>query len=246
MKSTRSPTEFDQKNRDVTSIPVVEPSTDLLKDKRCTTKRNRCLKRPDRESTEAIQRYFHDDTETKNTKSHCQPKGGKNTSKCCTTRSPWRSTSTSPQQLKEFKIRNIGFLRQRQMQKEELSNHSINDPTLLKRKKKRMQTIARRAPGKKEHGDIPRNQQIRQREGQQFGGNDEKDNHLRATKNTTSQLTRKQVAGSTKGRQQTCRQLRQDRGPTCKQLLSSSSTLDQTQWKTSNWNSEHSSSPDDW
>ena len=34
----------------------------------------------------------------------------------------------------------------------------------------------------------------------------------------TTQLTRKQVGGSTKGRGETCRQLRQDRGPTCKQL----------------------------
>ena len=90
MKSTQSPTEFDQNNRDVTSIPgyvikkkkVVEPSTDLLKDKRCTTRRNRYFKRPDRESTEAIQRYFHDGTETKNTESHCQPWSGKNTHPC--------------------------------------------------------------------------------------------------------------------------------------------------------------------
>ena len=46
-QSTRNPTEFDQNNRDVTSIPgaVVEQSTELLKDKRCTTMRNRCLKK---------------------------------------------------------------------------------------------------------------------------------------------------------------------------------------------------------
>ena len=38
---------------------VVVPNTDLLNDTRCTSRRNRCLKRPDRESTDAIQRYFH-------------------------------------------------------------------------------------------------------------------------------------------------------------------------------------------
>ena len=50
VQSTRSPTEFDQNNRDVTSIPgyvikkteAVETSTELLKDKRCTTMRNKC------------------------------------------------------------------------------------------------------------------------------------------------------------------------------------------------------------
>ena len=39
----------------------------------------------------------------------------------------------------------------------------------------------------------------------------EKDNNLRATKNTTTQLTRKQVGGSTNSRGETCKQLRQDR-----------------------------------
>ena len=34
----------------------------------------------------------------------------------------------------------------------------------------------------------------------------------------TTQLNRKQVGGSTEGRGETCRQLRQDRGPTGKQL----------------------------
>ena len=44
----------------------------------------------------------------------------------------WRSISTSQHEQRKFKNRNVGFLRQ--MQKEDLSNHSINDPTLLKRK----------------------------------------------------------------------------------------------------------------
>ena len=48
--------------------------------------------------------------------------------------------------------------------------------------------------------------------------NSEKDTNLRTTKNLTTWLTLKQVGGSTKGRRKTCRQIRQDRGPTCKQL----------------------------
>ena len=38
---------------------------DFLKDKRCITRRDRCLKRPDRESTEATQRYLRDGTPAK-------------------------------------------------------------------------------------------------------------------------------------------------------------------------------------
>ena len=74
MKSTRSPTEFDQNNRDVTSIPGyvmkktenVEFSTMLLKDKRCTTRRSKCLRKPDSENTEAILQYSQDGTSMKN------------------------------------------------------------------------------------------------------------------------------------------------------------------------------------
>ena len=44
MKSSRSPTEFEQNNCDVTlrRTAVAVPNPDLLKDKRCITRRNRC------------------------------------------------------------------------------------------------------------------------------------------------------------------------------------------------------------
>ena len=73
-----------------------------------------------------------------------------------------------------------------------------------------MQTIARRAPGKdpRRIQSLPRSQQVRQRKGQQFEGNEEYD----------YVVDPEQVGGSTKGRGETCRQLRQDRGPTCRQL----------------------------
>ena len=59
-----------------------------------------------------------------------------------------------------------------------------------------------------EYRTIPRSQQITQRKGQPFEGNEEYD----------YAVTLKQVVGSTRGRGETCRQLRQGRGPTCRQL----------------------------
>ena len=56
---------------------VVEWSMDLLKDKRCITRRDGCLKRPDRESTDATQRYLRNGTPANCTESHCQTSGGK-------------------------------------------------------------------------------------------------------------------------------------------------------------------------
>ena len=55
---------------------------------------------------------------------------------------------------------------------------------------------------------IPRSQQVRQRKGHQFEGNEAYD----------YAVDPKQVGGSTKGRGETCRQIRQDHKPTCKQL----------------------------
>ena len=95
----------DLADRDATSFldvwsrktAFVEPSTDFLQRQRCATRRNRCLERPVRESTDAIQlsRWY-----------------ARKTTEYCTTGQPGRSTSTSPQELREFKIRSIGFLRQ--------------------------------------------------------------------------------------------------------------------------------------
>ena len=82
---------------------VVEPNTDLPKDKGCTTRRIRCWKRPVSKSTDATQRYFHDGTPVNRTETRCMPSGGEKDTKCCTTESPWRSTSTSQQELRELK-----------------------------------------------------------------------------------------------------------------------------------------------
>ena len=124
------------------------------------------------ESTETTQQYCHDGTATKITESHRQPSRGKNPTKYCTTGSPWRSTSTPLQELKEFKIRNIGFL-----------------------------------------------QQVQKEEGQQIEGNEEYDFAVDLETG--------------------CRFYRQSRA-NLQTASSSSSTCDQTQWKTRIWNSQHS------
>ena len=88
---------------------VVEPSTELPKDKICTTMPNKCFKRPDRESMETIQRYSHDSTLVTNTESHNLTSEGENTTSYCTTGSPWRSTSTQLQDPNEFRLQRNEF-----------------------------------------------------------------------------------------------------------------------------------------
>ena len=133
MKSMRSPTEFDQNNRDVTSISGYV----IKKNITCTSMRSKCLRKPDRESTKATLQFFQDGTPVKNTGSHCLTSDGENTTSHCTKGSPWRSTSTRLRELKECRLRIIGFLQQ--VLKEELSIHSIKD---LGSSEKRVQTIA--------------------------------------------------------------------------------------------------------
>ena len=124
------------------------------------------------------------------------------------------------------------------MQMEELSNHLINDPTLLKRKENAndCMTSTWQGPEKNTEPFIPRSQQVRQRKGQQVEGNEEYD--YAVDPNTGWRFY--------KGSRENCRQLRRDRGPICRQLRHRRQSGTKTPWKTSNWNSQHSSSPDDW
>ena len=110
----------------------MELRTVLLKDRICTSKRSKCKRKPDRENTEAILQYSQDGTTMKNTRSHFLTSDGENTTSYCTTSSPWRHNSERLRELKEFRLRIIVSLQQ--SPKEELSFHSINDPTLLKQK----------------------------------------------------------------------------------------------------------------
>ena len=87
-----------------------------------------------------------------------------------------------------------------------------------------------------EYRAIPRSQQIRQRKGQQFEGNEEYDYAV------DPKTGWRFYKGSLGNLQTTSSGSRAD----LQTASSSSSTWDQTQWKTSNWNSQHSSSPDKW
>ena len=86
------------------------------------------------------------------------------------------------------------------MQKEELSNHSINVPTLLKRTENANDctTSTWQEPNKNSETFLAVKKK-RQRKGQQIEGNEEYD-------------------CAVQGRGETCRHLRQDGGPTCRQL----------------------------
>ena len=101
MQSTRSPTEFDQNNRDVTSIHgyVIEKNSSRGA-KRGVSERQKMYhhakqilkKGPTGKALRAIVRYSHDGMPVRNTESHCMPSGGEKTTLYCTTGSPWRST----------------------------------------------------------------------------------------------------------------------------------------------------------
>ena len=87
-----------------------------------------------------------------------------------------------------------------------------------------------------EYRTIPRSQQLRQRKGQQFEGNEEYD--YAVDPKTVWRFHR----GSRWNLQTTSSRSRAN----LQTASSSSSKWDQTHWKTSKWNSQHSSSPDDW
>ena len=175
-------------------------------------------KKPDRENTDAIQRYFHDGTPTKNTETHCQPQGGKNTTQCCTTESPWRSTSTPLEELKEFKILNIDWIIT-------ANSERSTQQSQAKRECKRLhdEHLART---QQEYRAILRSQQKRKRKGQHFEGNEEYDN---AVDPKTSWVFYKQSRGNLQTTSSGSRANLQT-------ASSSSPTWDQTKRKTSTWN----------
>ena len=116
MKSSRSPTEFDQKNRDVTSIPgnVIKKNSSRgakhgpsERQKMYYQAKQMLKKKHVSKSTNATQRYFHDGTPVNRTEIRCIPSGGEKNTESRSTESQWRSTSTAQQELKEFKIRSI-------------------------------------------------------------------------------------------------------------------------------------------
>ena len=121
---------------------AVEPSTDLLKDKRCTTRQNKCSKKPVSKSTEAIQRYLRDGTPAERTELRCHWSGGKRHNAF------WQNWLGEAFLCRHKSWNNSKF--------EALDSHAerrrtpatTQTTTWLCSRKKRMQTIARRASGK--------------------------------------------------------------------------------------------------
>ena len=212
MKSTRSPTEFDQNNRDVTSIPgyVIKKNS------------SRGVKHG---PSEGQKMYYQARQMLKKAR---QEKHGRHP----TILSLWYAEedyikSLSAIRVIELHIRlddwidlethiykatraeriQIGFLLQ--ILKEELMFHSIKDPTLLKRKENAndCMTSTWQQPNKNTETFLAVNKQ-----------DSETGNNLTAMKTLTTSLTRTQVGDSTDSRGETCRHLLQARGPTCKQL----------------------------
>ena len=113
----------------------------------------------------------------------------------------------------------------------------LNDPTLLKRKENANDctTSSWQGPKKNTGPFLAVNK---------YDG--EKDHNLRATKNMTTRLTLETgwrfYKGSLGNLQTTSSGSRANLQP----ASSLSSTWDRTHWDTSSWNSQHSSSPDDW
>ena len=84
MKSSQSPKEFDQNNRDVTSIPgyVIKKNSSRgakhgpSERQSCVTKLKRCCKKLVKKRTEAIHRHLHDGTTTTSSDFRCHSLGG--------------------------------------------------------------------------------------------------------------------------------------------------------------------------
>ena len=236
VKSTRSPTEFDQNNRDVTSIPgyvIKENSSHEVKHGPSERQKMHYQARPMLEKARQGKHGRHPTILSRWYADNVSHRVEKNTTQRCTTDSPWRSTSTPQQELREFKIRSILTLNA-----DGGTQHSLNQRpefAQAKRESKRLhdELLART---QEEDRTFPRSQQIRQRKGQQFEGNERI--WLRGWPWNRSEVLQR-VAGNLQAISSGSRDNLQT-------ASSSSSTWDQTHWKTSNWNSQHSSSPDDW
>ena len=198
MKSLRSPTEFDQNSRDVTSIPgyviqkrtaVVEPSTELQKDTRCTTMRSKCMKRTRRHPTILSRRYACDEYR--------------------------KSLSATG-----WKEHQHNVIRQNRLGEGHLRRHKS-------RKNSKFDAL--------DSHDKCIQSTNKTSKRQQFEGNEEYDYAV------DPKTSRRFYKGSRENLQTTSSGSRAN----LQTASSSSSNWNQTQWKTSNWNSQNSSSPDD-
>ena len=235
MKSTRSPTEFDQNNRDVTSIPG------------CVIKKN--SSREMKHGPCERQKMYHQARQM--LKKARQEKHGSHP----TILSRWYAekdyrNSLSATEWKEHSIMLYDRIavekhlytatRAERIQNSKhwvLTTNADEGPqqplnqrpdfAQAKRECKRLHD-EHLAGTQQEYRDIPRSQHIRQRKGHQFEGNEEYDHVFHKQSQENLQTT----SSGSQANLQT--------------VSSSSSTWDQTLWKTNNWNSRHSLSLDEW
>ena len=243
MKSTRTPTEFDQNNRDVTSIPgyVIKKN------------RSRGAKRG---AIERQKMYFHAKQMLK--KARQRKHGGHPT-----ILSRWYADEEYRKSLSDIGWREHHIIlydriapdthiyKATRAERIQMANNWIltasseggtqlplnQRPNCAQAKNecKRLhdEHLSRT---QQEYRDIPHSQRIRQRKGQQFVGHEELD--YAVDPNTGWRFYRQSrwnLQTSESGSR-----------ANLQAASSSSSTWDQTQWKTSNCNSQHSSSPDKW
>ena len=114
-------------------------------------------------------------------------------------------------------------------------HHQRADFAQAKRECKRLHDV-HLGCSQEEYRTIPRSQQVRQRKGQQFEGNEECDYAV-------DPKTGWRFYKGSRGNLQTNSSGSQ---ANLRTASPSSSTWDQTHWKTSNWNAQQSSSPDGW
>ena len=242
-KSTRSPTEFDQKNRDVTSIPgyVIKKNSSrgakhgLSERQKMYYQAKQMLKKA-RQGKHGghptILSKWYDDEKCRKSLSDI---GWREHHIILCDRTALETHIYKASRAERSQIANNWVLTANSERRTQFPLNQRLDFAQAKRECKRLhdEHLART---QQEYRDIPRSQQIRQRIGQQFEGHEDLD----------------YVVDPNTG----CRFYRQSRRnlPTASSrsranlqtASSSSSTWDQTQWKTSNWNSQHSSSLDKW
>ena len=126
----------------------------LLKDRRCTSRRSKCLRKPDRENTEAILQYYQDGTTMKDTGSH--------------------SDIGWAVRAERIQIANNRILTASSEGGTQLPLNQRPDFAQAIRDCKRLHDEYL-AGTQQEYRDIPRRQQIRQRKGQQFEGHEDID-----------------------------------------------------------------------
>ena len=179
----------------------------LLKDRRCTSRRSKCSRNPDRQNTEAILQYSQDGTTMKKYRKSLSDIGWREHHIFLHDRIALETHIYKATRAERIQIANNWILAANSEGGTQLPLNQRPDFAQAKRECKRLhdEHLART---QQEDRDIPRSQQTIQRKRQQFEGHED----------LTTSLTRTRVLDSTDSRAETCRHLRQARGPTCKQL----------------------------